>query len=105
MRIGVWDGGESRVNVTIFVFLSLRCRKDIRELFEHLAVSGRSVSDSSLTDSNRSSPDHGRKRAKHIGKSNNVLDYRINTSIVPLYGASLLLCGVSGAAEIQSSMF
>lgn len=37
---------------------SLRYRKDIRELFDHLAVSGRSVSESSLTDSGKSSPEH-----------------------------------------------
>ncbi len=50
-----------------FVFRSLRCRKDIRELFEHLAVSARSVSDSSLAESEDSSPSCVSKN-KRIGK-------------------------------------
>lgn len=50
-----------------FIFnFSPRYRKDIRELFDKLVVSGRSVSDSSLTDSGKSSPEHMSKN-KRIG--------------------------------------
>lgn len=65
---------EMRITALVIIFyitfekfdFSPRYRKDIRELFDKLAVSGRSVSDSSLTDSGKSSPEHMNKN-KRIG--------------------------------------
>lgn len=52
-----------------FKCFSLRSRKDLRDLFDQLAMSCRSLSDSSLNDTSvKNSPEHSTKVQQKIGK-------------------------------------
>ncbi|XP_067003645.2 1-phosphatidylinositol 4,5-bisphosphate phosphodiesterase epsilon-1 isoform X2 [Anabrus simplex] len=54
--------------VALFRSFSLRARKDLRDLFEQLAITCRSMSDSSLNDGSvKSSPEHAAKPPQRIG--------------------------------------
>jgi hypothetical protein len=58
----------------VFIIFSLRARKDLRDLFDQLAITCRSMSDSSLNDGSlKSSPEHAAKPPQRIGKIKNVI--------------------------------
>lgn len=69
---------------TFDMCFSLRSRKDLRELFDQLAMSCRSLSDSSLNDSSaKNSPEHSTKVQQKIGKIVTQLIYYISTTGIP----------------------
>ncbi|KAG8224032.1 hypothetical protein J437_LFUL001109 [Ladona fulva] len=66
--------------VALFRSFSLRARKDLRDLFDQLAITCRSMSDSSLNDgpgSQKSSPEHGMMGRNSIGQTMTIPPQRI----------------------------
>jgi hypothetical protein len=71
----------------MFLFLfSLRARKDLRDLFDQLAITCRSMSDSSLNDGSiKSSPEHAAKPPQRIGKIQDSYDFQLELCLLDFY--------------------
>ncbi|XP_075223466.1 1-phosphatidylinositol 4,5-bisphosphate phosphodiesterase epsilon-1-like isoform X4 [Lycorma delicatula] len=101
--------------VALFRSFSLRARKDLRDLFDQLAMSCRSLSDSSLNDtSTKNSPEHSIKPQQKIGpltrnSSADLMEYK-NTpaqqkkKIFDAITASSIICNCAGVDTSKSQV-
>ncbi|KAJ9590133.1 hypothetical protein L9F63_016745 [Diploptera punctata] len=97
--------------VALFRSFSLRARKDLRDLFDQLAITCRSMSDSSLNDgSMKSSPEHVAKPPQRIGlltrnSSLDLFEYKSSSNLQKkkIFDAIAAASIVSNCAGVDTS--